>query len=128
MREWREARAVARLKLRAGEKIVNARLELKVLSDGRACRSARGNRARGRLIIEVGREVALNAEMFTEVPNNRRLKSRLGGIVSPDSSVGAKANATTARFAETGIAGEHLNLRILVLTCILRRRDRARAH
>ena len=77
MCEWREARAVARLKLRAGQKIVNARLELKGLSGGRASRSAKGKRARGRLIIEVGREVALNAEMLTEVPDNRCLKSRV---------------------------------------------------
>ena len=47
MGEWREARAVARLKLRAGQKIVDACLQLKALGDRRARRSASGNRARG---------------------------------------------------------------------------------
>ena len=53
MSKGREARAVARLKLRASQKIVNARLELKVLSGGRASRIAKGKQARGRLIIEM---------------------------------------------------------------------------
>ena len=79
--EWSETRTIACLKLRAGQKIVNARLELKGLSDGRASRSATGNRARFRLIIEVGREVAFNAEMLTEVTDNRCLKSRFRGVV-----------------------------------------------
>ena len=121
MREWREARAVARLKLRASQKIVNARLELKVLSDRRACRSANGNRARGRLIFEMRREVALNAEMLTEVPDDRSLKSRLGGIVCSDAAIWAKANATTARFTKSRVTYENFNLGIFVRVRALRR-------
>ena len=45
VREGRETRAVARLKCRASQKIVNARLELEVLSDSRAYRSASDNRS-----------------------------------------------------------------------------------
>src|SRR6185503_8911271 len=80
MHEWREARAVARLKLRAGQKIVNACLELKILNYGRAYRSASGNRAPFRLVIEVGREVALNPKTLTEVPDDRSLKPQFGVI------------------------------------------------
>jgi len=38
MHEWREARTIARLKLRADQKIVNAGLQLKILSDSRVDR------------------------------------------------------------------------------------------
>ena len=54
MHEGGEARAIARLKLRAGEKIVNARLELSVLRDRGAGRRAKSNGATARLITEVG--------------------------------------------------------------------------
>src|SRR6185369_7760250 len=89
MHEWREARAVARLKLRASQKIVNAGLQLKILSDSRACRSASGNRATARLVIEMKREITLNAEMLSEVPDDRSLKS-LSLVVSTHTCIRSK--------------------------------------
>src|SRR5687768_11614913 len=103
MRQWCKARAVARLKLRANQKIVNARLKLKILSDSRATRSANGKRARARLIIEMRREVELDADTLTEVSDNRSFKSGFGGIVCIDAAVWAKADAATARFTKSGI-------------------------
>ena len=95
MCEWSETRTIACLKLRAGQKIVNARLELKGLSGGRASRIAKGKQARGRLIIEVGREVSLNAEMLTEVTDNRCLESRFRRVVCWHTAIRRQANTAT---------------------------------
>src|ERR1700738_921717 len=128
MNERREARAVTRLKLRAGQEIVNARLELKVLRNGRANRRARGNGTAARLIIEMGREVTLDAEMLTEVPDHRSFKPGLGGVVSSDAAIGAKANAATIGFAKSAVPDEDFDLGIIVLIRLLRRNERGRAH
>src|SRR5262245_557190 len=102
MHEWREARAVARLKLWAGQKIVNARLQLKILSDSRAGRTASGDRTAVRLVIEMEREVALNPKTLTEVPFDRSLKS-LSLEVSAHTCIRSKANYPTAGFTESGV-------------------------
>src|SRR5690349_14514 len=113
MHEGRKARAVARLKLRASQKIVNAGLQLKILSDSRADRTASGDRAAVRLVIEMKREVALNAEMLIEVPYERSLKS-LSLEVSVHTSIRSKANYPTADFTKSRVTYEKLNLGIFV--------------
>src|ERR1041384_1824239 len=94
MHERRKARAVARLKLRAGQKIVNAGLQLKILGDSRADRSASGDRAAARLVIKMKREVALDSHVFAEVPDDRSLKS-LSLVVSTHICIRSQANGAT---------------------------------
>src|SRR6185369_3706529 len=120
MHEWREARAVARLKFWAGQKIVNARLELKILSDRRADRSAGGDRAAARIIIEMKREITLNAEMLVEVANDRSLKS-LSLVVSSHTCIRSKADYPTAGFTESGVTCEKFKLGIFGRGRALRR-------
>ena len=120
MHEWREARAVARLKLRASQKIVNAGLQLKILSDSRADRTASGDRTAVRLVIEMKREVALNAEMLVEIPYDRSLKS-LSLEVSVDTSIRSKVNYPTAGFTESGVTCEKFKLGMFVWVRALRR-------
>lgn len=125
MHEWREARAVARLKLRASQKIVNAGLQLKILSDSRADRSASRDRAAVRLVIEMKREVALNAEMLIEVPYDRSLKS-LSLEVSAHTCIRSKANYPTAGFTESGVTCEKFKLGMFVRGGALRRNQEGR--
>src|SRR5262245_43289739 len=126
MHEWCEARAVTCLKLRAGQKIVNAGLQLKILCDSRADRSASGDRTAVRLVIEMKREVALNAEMLIEVPYDRSLKS-LSLEVSAHTCIRSKANYPTAGFTESGVTCKKFKLGIFVRLRALRRNQQGGA-
>src|SRR5215203_16336 len=75
----------------------------------------------------MGREVALNSETLTEVPDNRSLKS-LSLIVSAHTCIRSKANYPTAGFTERGIAGKDFNLGIIVRRRTLRERRCVCAH
>src|SRR6185503_2372242 len=107
-------------------KIVNAGFQLKILGDSRAGWRASGNRAAVRLVIEMKREVALNAEMLIEVPYDRSLKS-LSLEVSTHTCIRSKANGATAGFTKSGVTCENFNLGIFVRGRALRRTYQGRA-
>src|SRR5207248_9543314 len=94
---------------------------LKILGDSRACSSAIGNWAAGRVIIEMGRVVALNSETLAEVPDKRSLKS-ISRVVSSHTPIRAKANTATAGSAKSRVTYENFNLGTIVRRRTLRQR------
>lgn len=118
---------VARLKLRPGQKIVNAGLKLKVLRGGRANGGAHGDRAAARLIIEMSRDVTLNAEMPAEVSNHRYFKS-IPSVILPDTRIRAKGDAPAVGFPQGDVTDEKFELRVIVLNRLLGQCGQGRAH
>src|SRR6185369_2064244 len=71
------------------------------------------------------REVALNAKMLTEVPDDRSLKS-LSLEVSFHTSIRCKVNYPTAGFTESGVTCEKFKLGMFVWVRALRRNQEGR--
>jgi shikimate kinase len=79
-----DAGTVSGPKLRSSQKIVNTRFDLKVLGNDCASRRASVKRAAIAVVIEVGREVAFETDVFSEIPNYGGLKSSRAGVTVSD--------------------------------------------
>jgi len=77
MPERRKAGAVAGLKLRACQEVVDTCFEL---SGCRTSRCATGKGTAARVILEIGREVSLEADVSGEVPDDRDFKTFRAGV------------------------------------------------